>query len=120
MHSARITGRGTSHMQGQEASCPVRVKAFATRANKKSQIHELPNSTRRLFLLTRVDPGPVVLLGDVPTNTTPPERYKKPVISVCCWHVHCEECWLHTLGAKKLCPQCNMITSPSDLRRIYM
>ncbi|GLH08326.1 Uncharacterized protein GBIM_13583 [Gryllus bimaculatus] len=25
------------------------------------------------------------------------ERYKKPVISVCCWHVHCEECWLHTL-----------------------
>ncbi|XP_068082131.1 E3 ubiquitin-protein ligase Rnf220 [Anabrus simplex] len=48
------------------------------------------------------------------------ERYKKPVISVCCWHVHCEECWLHTLGAKKLCPQCNMITSPSDLRRIYM
>ncbi|XP_018396359.1 PREDICTED: E3 ubiquitin-protein ligase RNF220-like [Cyphomyrmex costatus] len=24
------------------------------------------------------------------------------------------------MGAKKLCPQCNMITSPSDLRRIYM
>ncbi|XP_049845911.1 E3 ubiquitin-protein ligase Rnf220-like isoform X2 [Schistocerca gregaria] len=48
------------------------------------------------------------------------ERYKKPVISICCWHVHCEECWLRTLGAKKLCPQCNMITSPSDLRRIYM
>lgn len=23
-------------------------------------------------------------------------------------------------GAKKLCPQCNMITSPSDLRRIYL
>lgn len=48
------------------------------------------------------------------------ERYKTPVISVCCWHVHCEVCWLQTLGAKKLCPQCNMITSPSDLRRIYM
>ncbi|XP_065165169.1 E3 ubiquitin-protein ligase Rnf220-like [Atheta coriaria] len=48
------------------------------------------------------------------------ERYKKPVISVCCWHVHCEICWLQTLGAKKLCPQCNMITSPADLRRIYM
>lgn len=48
------------------------------------------------------------------------ERYKTPVISVCCWHVHCEQCWLQTLGAKKLCPQCNMITSPSDLRRIYM
>ncbi|XP_076163360.1 E3 ubiquitin-protein ligase RNF220 isoform X7 [Ptiloglossa arizonensis] len=48
------------------------------------------------------------------------EQYKKPVTSVCCWHVHCEQCWLHTLGAKKLCPQCNMITSPSDLRRIYV
>ena len=23
-------------------------------------------------------------------------------------------------GAKKLCPQCNMITSPNDLRRIYL
>lgn len=48
------------------------------------------------------------------------ERYQTPVISVCCWHVHCEVCWLQTLGAKKLCPQCNMITSPADLRRIYM
>ncbi|KAL3290279.1 hypothetical protein HHI36_023627 [Cryptolaemus montrouzieri] len=48
------------------------------------------------------------------------DRYHTPVISVCCWHVHCEQCWLQTLGAKKLCPQCNMITSPSDLRRIYM
>ena len=35
--------------------------------------------------------GYVCLLGFVQ------ERYKKPVISVCCWHVHCEECWLHTL-----------------------
>jgi len=35
--------------------------------------------------------GCVCLLGFVQ------ERYKKPVISVCCWHVHCEECWLHTL-----------------------
>ncbi|XP_018331491.1 E3 ubiquitin-protein ligase Rnf220-like [Agrilus planipennis] len=48
------------------------------------------------------------------------ERYRTPVISVCCWHVHCEQCWLQTLGTKKLCPQCNMITSPANLRRIYM
>ncbi|KAM7338990.1 hypothetical protein ACRRTK_002474 [Alexandromys fortis] len=32
----------------------------------------------------------------------------------------CEECWLRTLGAKKLCPQCNTITAPGDLRRIYL
>lgn len=48
------------------------------------------------------------------------DEYRIPVVSICCWHVHCEECWLRTLGARKLCPQCNMITSPSDLRKIYM
>ncbi|XP_031549501.1 E3 ubiquitin-protein ligase RNF220-like isoform X2 [Actinia tenebrosa] len=48
------------------------------------------------------------------------EPYSVPLVSISCWHVHCEECWMRTLGAKKLCPQCNMITSPSDLRRIYL
>lgn len=48
------------------------------------------------------------------------DEFRNPAVSICCWHVHCEECWLRTLGARKLCPQCNMITSPSDLRRIYM
>lgn len=46
--------------------------------------------------------------------------YKTPVVSVCCWHVHCEQCWLKTLATKKLCPQCNMITNMLDLRRIYI
>ncbi|XP_076343676.1 E3 ubiquitin-protein ligase RNF220-like isoform X3 [Tachypleus tridentatus] len=48
------------------------------------------------------------------------ESYRQPVVSVCCWHVHCEECWLRTLGTRKLCPQCYMITSPNDLRKIYI
>ncbi|XP_016974518.1 E3 ubiquitin-protein ligase RNF220 [Drosophila rhopaloa] len=48
------------------------------------------------------------------------DDYKNPAISVSCWHVHCEQCWLQTLGARKLCPQCNSITTPKDLRRIYL
>lgn len=48
------------------------------------------------------------------------EDPKDPAVSVCCWHVHCEMCWLRTLGSRKLCPQCNLITTPTDLRRIYM
>jgi len=48
------------------------------------------------------------------------DDFKSPVVSICCWHVHCEKCWLQSLGARKLCPQCNMITSASDLRRIYL
>ncbi|GFS57182.1 e3 ubiquitin-protein ligase Rnf220 [Nephila pilipes] len=46
--------------------------------------------------------------------------YKTPVVSVCCWHVHCETCWLKALGTKRLCPQCDTITSPTDLRRIHL
>ncbi|XP_062308890.1 E3 ubiquitin-protein ligase RNF220 isoform X2 [Osmerus eperlanus] len=48
------------------------------------------------------------------------DTYTTPLTSLQCWHVHCEECWLRTLGAKKLCPQCNTITSPGDLRRVYL
>ncbi|XP_033109274.1 E3 ubiquitin-protein ligase RNF220-like [Anneissia japonica] len=48
------------------------------------------------------------------------EGYTTPLVSVQCWHVHCQECWLRTLGAKKLCPQCNMITAPAQLRKIYL
>ncbi|XP_032809550.1 E3 ubiquitin-protein ligase Rnf220-like isoform X1 [Petromyzon marinus] len=48
------------------------------------------------------------------------EPYTQPLVSVQCWHVHCEECWLRSLGAKKLCPRCNAITSPRDLRRVYL
>ncbi len=47
-------------------------------------------------------------------------EFEIPVVSISCWHVYCEKCWLATLGAKKLCPQCSMITAASDLRRIYL
>lgn len=48
------------------------------------------------------------------------DDYKSPTVSICCWHVHCETCWLKALGSRKLCPKCNMITSAADLRRIYL
>ncbi|XP_037954358.1 E3 ubiquitin-protein ligase RNF220 [Teleopsis dalmanni] len=48
------------------------------------------------------------------------DDYRNPAISVSCWHVHCDKCWLRSLGMRKLCPQCNVITTPKDLRRIYM
>ena len=48
------------------------------------------------------------------------DSYAKPVVSVRCWHVHCEQCWLRALGSKKLCPQCKIIIQPRDLRRIYL
>ncbi|ORX76265.1 hypothetical protein BCR32DRAFT_296349 [Anaeromyces robustus] len=48
------------------------------------------------------------------------EPFVNPVTSINCWHVFCEKCWLQTLGAKRLCPQCQIITGPGDLRRIYL
>ncbi|KAJ2888924.1 hypothetical protein IWW38_004861 [Coemansia aciculifera] len=48
------------------------------------------------------------------------EHYEKPCTSINCWHVYCEKCWLHTLATKKLCPQCQQITQPTDLRRVYL
>ena len=48
------------------------------------------------------------------------DNYQTPLVSINCWHVLCEKCWLSALGAKKLCPQCKAITSPTDLRRIFM
>jgi len=48
------------------------------------------------------------------------DSYTKPVVSVVCWHVHCETCWLRALGTKKLCPQCKIIIQPRDLRRVYL
>ncbi|KAI8912023.1 hypothetical protein DFJ77DRAFT_468627 [Powellomyces hirtus] len=48
------------------------------------------------------------------------DPYKIPLVSVICWHVHCEQCWLQTLGTKRLCPQCQKITAPADLRKIYL
>lgn len=48
------------------------------------------------------------------------QEFSSPCVSIACWHVYCERCWLFTLGAKKLCPQCSTITAASDLRRIYL
>ncbi|KAL1917848.1 uncharacterized protein VTP21DRAFT_3682 [Calcarisporiella thermophila] len=48
------------------------------------------------------------------------DPYKHPLVSIVCWHVHCEECWLQSLVAKKVCPQCQKITVATDLRKIYL
>lgn len=48
------------------------------------------------------------------------EPHRKPVVSTMCWHVFCEACWLQSLASKRVCPHCSSITSPEDLRRIFL
>lgn len=47
-------------------------------------------------------------------------NYTEPLVSVVCWHVHCKECWMQSLATKRVCPQCQCITAPHDLRRVYI
>ena len=60
------------------------------------------------------------LLRNTPKCLICLQHYTKPLVSIGCWHVHCEQCWLATLGAKRLCPQCQTVTSPADLRRVFL
>ncbi|CRK98352.1 CLUMA_CG011712, isoform A [Clunio marinus] len=79
-------------------------------SNSHQIIESLKGRIREYEKFIRNKPKCLICLDD----------FKNPVVSICCWHVHCEECWLYTLGCRKLCPQCNMITSAADLRRIYL
>ncbi|KAI8923797.1 hypothetical protein BC831DRAFT_469299 [Entophlyctis helioformis] len=58
--------------------------------------------------------------SNVPKCLVCREIYTEPLASIVCWHVHCKDCWLHTLASKRLCPQCQKITAPADLRRVYL
>lgn len=82
-------------------------------------LHELPPNPSKAQLLERVKLQRTEL-ERVPRCLICLEQYRDPVVSIVCWHVSCEVCWCRTLQAKKMCPQCNQITSPIDLRRIYM
>ena len=46
--------------------------------------------------------------------------YQTPLVSISCWHVCCEECWMRALGTKKECPKCGSIVSSSHLRKIFL
>ena len=48
------------------------------------------------------------------------DKLKDPLVSINCWHIHCESCWLNSLSFKLLCPRCTVITSPDDLRRVFL
>ncbi|VEN61681.1 unnamed protein product [Callosobruchus maculatus] len=121
--SNKKTSSSNSNSQ-QQQQCDSNVSTSDAEPSSRAQmIEELKNRIKQL----EAEGG-----GGTDTTTTTNdsneeykcliclEHYKKPVISTVCWHVHCEECWLHTLGSKKVCPQCSMITAPTDLRRIFM
>ncbi|XP_058887622.1 E3 ubiquitin-protein ligase RNF220a isoform X1 [Acipenser ruthenus] len=124
---ARIRELERQLARGDRYKCLICMrKKFLTSAEDKNMEPESNKSDSRgakklplsIYCLYR---GYVMGCSGV-KRVSPPMRdsYTMPLTSIQCWHVHCEECWLRTLGAKKLCPQCNTITSPGDLRRVYL
>ncbi|XP_068627348.1 E3 ubiquitin-protein ligase RNF220-like [Battus philenor] len=82
-----------------EASAETRIRAL------KAKIKELEQRQN-----SALDAKCLICLGP----------HISPAVSIQCWHVYCEVCWLQSLKAKKICPQCNAITSTQHLRRIFM
>ncbi|XP_055607625.1 E3 ubiquitin-protein ligase Rnf220-like [Uranotaenia lowii] len=103
-------GEGSSRSFGCSNAVPSHAADSRNEENSDQIIESLKSKIREYEGYIQNRPKCLICMDD----------FKKPVVSICCWHVYCEECWLHTLGAKKLCPQCSMITSPTDLRRIYL
>ncbi|XP_036673130.2 E3 ubiquitin-protein ligase Rnf220 [Drosophila suzukii] len=114
-HSSETAEQETAHASNVEAP-PAREEpstSRSTRSASQNQQQIIESLKAKLRLYEKQAQGKYKCLICI-------DDYKNPAISVSCWHVHCEQCWLQTLGARKLCPQCNSITTPKDLRRIYL
>ncbi|XP_063707941.1 E3 ubiquitin-protein ligase Rnf220 [Culicoides brevitarsis] len=93
-----------------EAPEPLPKDDFDSNSDTNHTIESLKSKIREYERYVQNKPKCLICMDD----------FKLPVVSICCWHVYCQECWLNSLGSKKLCPQCNSITGPADLRRIYL
>lgn len=85
---------------------------------EEEEVSQTANSS--IDELSKLRAENAALRASLPTCKVCMDSYVRPVVSVSCWHVQCERCWLRSLGAKRLCPQCKAITRPKDLRRIYL
>lgn len=105
-----VSSSPTSFLEKMEIDYP-KIEANDIHSDPQVIIESLKSKIREYESFIKNRPKCLICLS--------PE-FEQPVLSINCWHVYCEKCWLATLGAKKLCPQCNMITAASDLRRIYL
>ncbi|XP_062338116.1 E3 ubiquitin-protein ligase RNF220a isoform X6 [Osmerus eperlanus] len=117
-------GEGSKADPGATASSSTSCSSLVPRTCKNSEIEKITEdstATTLEALKARIrELEKQILRGDRYKCLICMDSYTMPLTSIQCWHVHCEECWLRTLGNKKLCPQCNTITSPGDLRRVYL
>ncbi|KAM9312110.1 uncharacterized protein PAF06_010017 [Gastrophryne carolinensis] len=116
--------RSPDKPSSQETDCRGSPGSSVSSPSDESDIDETPSSSRAneesLEMLREKIQELTEKLRNTHTCHICLDAYTVPVASIQCWHIHCEACWLRALGTKKLCPQCNTITSPSDLRRVYL
>ncbi|XP_018417499.1 PREDICTED: E3 ubiquitin-protein ligase RNF220-like [Nanorana parkeri] len=116
--------RSPEKPSSQETDCRVSPGSSISSHSDESDSDETPSSSRANAENLEAMREKIQELTEKLRNTHTChiclDAYTVPVASIQCWHIHCEACWLRALGTKKLCPQCNTITSPSDLRRVYL
>jgi len=95
---------------GEASAEAIAAAAAAHEPGQLLVVEALKAKLRQQEQLLRQTPRCQICLGP----------YDEPYTSIQCWHVHCRACWLQSLGAKKVCPQCTIITAPGDLRRIFL
>ncbi len=94
----------------QETRNSLLIRGILSAAPPNSDFHALQTALKSLLDRVAVAPKCAVCW----------DALKMPAVtSVNCWHVCCEDCWLRTLGTKRLCPHCSAITNPSDLRKVF-
>ncbi|CAF4827082.1 unnamed protein product [Rotaria sp. Silwood1] len=81
------------------------------------------NSDQRYSPSTQTDisytKSPNVSELDPPKCVVCMESCVKPCVSINCWHINCEECWIKHFNEKKVCPQCNLPITLDNIRRIF-
>ena len=106
----------TSSLLTTITTTPKRTKTTLLKMNNSAKDKKYPQN----FLLS-VIANQQQQLGALPRCRVCLESaYGTPLVSTVCWHVMCEGCWISSLKYKRVCPACSSITSPEDLRRVFL
>jgi len=124
--SKSLPPSNTESSSGHTIEDSVPSKHISTSSSRKSHLETIvkdagDDQNRLVELLSKhIDASESKLEKDILKCPICMGAYTNPAVSVSCWHVCCSDCWLRVLGAKKLCPKCNNIVSPSQLRKIFL
>lgn len=105
-------------LSAESAAAPAEAPRPVEPAASQSAVHP-PGTSSLVISALRAQVAELEASGPGARCAVCRGAFVRPVVSVICWHVCCEQCFLTALGTRGLCPHCTSITMPGDLRRIY-